>query len=78
MSGATVELPLSEYERQMALMVEVFAMITRAKTNILKMPPSREGALTITKLDEAEMWAMRIPMPPREAPENPDGPTAAN
>lgn len=69
---------VSEYDRQSQIMVDVFFALGQARGLLMRMPPSREGALAMTKIDEARLWSQTIPVPPREAPDNPDGPTAAN
>lgn len=67
--------PVSEFERQSGIMVQVFTSIMQAHTLLRTMPGSREASLALTKIDEAIMWAERIPTPPHDVPVPTEAPT---
>jgi hypothetical protein len=61
--------PAEEFARQQGLMTQVFQALNVAQATLRQMPPSREGSLAMTKIDEAGMWAERIPAPQMAMPD---------
>jgi len=44
----------------LSLKLAICSMIDEVRQQVVLLPRSREQALTVTKLDEAGMWALRI------------------